>query len=66
MFFLDSDAVQENISEIENKIGAFLVLISSFFIYNSMGKIDDNAINDAKFLIFLNNYIQKNEYGESM
>jgi hypothetical protein len=31
-----------------------------------MGKIDDNAINDAKFLIFLNNYIQKNEYGESM
>lgn len=40
-----SGSIEKN-STHDSKIFALVVLISSFFIYNSMGAIDENAINN--------------------
>ena len=40
------------------RIFSLAVLISSFFIYNSMGSIDENALSSLSFVSSLSNHIK--------
>jgi hypothetical protein len=47
----------------DGKIFALVVLISSFFVYNSFGAIDENAINNLSLAAKLSTTLLLNSYG---
>ena len=64
IIFIDSAVINsENIYEqvSGSKLLALLLLISSFFIYNTMGDIDSHSLNDLELLIHLGDSIGINE-----
>ena len=40
------------------RIFSLALLISSYFVYNSMGQIDENAISNLSLVVNLTNHIQ--------
>jgi len=42
----------------ESQIFALTILLCSCFIYNSVGNIDENAIQNLSLIVNLTNYIQ--------
>ena len=40
------------------RIFSLAMLISSYFVYNSMGQIDENAISNLSLVVNLTNHIQ--------
>ena len=56
---INSDNIYEQVSG--SKLLALLLLISTFFIYNTMGDIDSDSLNDLELLIHLGDSIGINE-----
>ena len=53
----------------DSRIFLFSLLLSSYFIYNSVGSIDENALNNLNLIINLASSIQKkseNKYDISL
>ena len=64
IIFLDSQGIHsENIyrQEIDTKLLALILLISSFFIYNTMGDINSNSLNELELIVHLADSIGINE-----
>ena len=60
LILLDTEGfggMDENVSH-DSKIFLFSLLCSSFFIYNSVGNIDENALNNLSLIINLAKDIQ--------
>lgn len=60
MIIIDSEGIGA-FDEDENhdtKIFLLAMLLSSFFIYNSMGTIDENALNNLSLIINLSKELQ--------
>lgn len=52
IFFMDTeglDSIESN-SNIDHKLFALSVLLSSYFIYNSIGSIEENSINSLALI----------------
>jgi len=49
----------------DSRIFLFSLLLSSFFIYNSVGSIDENALNTLNLIINLAKDIQTKTNGKS-
>ncbi len=62
-FFIDTEGLGAYDEEInhDSKIFLVAVLISSLFIFNSFGNIDENAINSLSFIINLSQTIKLNQ-----
>lgn len=60
IFFLDTEGLGAYDEEINHDTKIFLVaiLISSLFIFNSVGTIDENSINMLSFIINLSKYLK--------
>lgn len=57
--------MDENVNH-DSRIFLFSLLLSSYFIYNSQGSIDENALNSLSLIINLAKDIQlKSKNGES-
>ena len=64
IIFLDSEGIHsENVyqQEMDSKLLALILLISSFFIYNTMGDINSNSLNELELIVHLNDSIGINE-----
>ena len=64
IIFIDSKGIYcENVYEqvSGSKLLALILIISSFFIYNTMGEINSNSLNDLELLIHLGDSIGINE-----
>lgn len=59
-FFIDTEGLGAYDEEVNHDTKIFLVaiLISSLFIYNSTGTIDENSINTLSFIINLSKYLK--------
>lgn len=60
MLLIDSEGIGA-FNEDENhdtKIFLLALLLSSFFIYNSMGTIDENALNNLSLIVNLSKELQ--------
>ena len=60
VILIDSEGIG-SLDEDENhdtKIFLFALLLSSFFIYNSIGTIDENALNNLQLIINLSQELQ--------
>ncbi len=49
-FILGLGATDESVNY-DSKIFLFALLLSSYFIFNSMGTIDENSLNDLNLII---------------
>ena len=49
----------------DSKIFTLAILFSSYFIYNSMGSIDENALNSLSFIISLTKHIHIKSIGKA-
>ena len=64
IIFLDSEGIlSENVyqQEMDSKLLALILLISSLFIYNTMGDINSNSLNELELIVHLNDSIGINE-----
>jgi hypothetical protein len=64
IIFLDSEGIHsENVyqQEMDSKLLALILLISSLFIYNTMGDINSNSLNELELIVHLNDSIGINE-----
>ena len=64
IIFLDSEGIHsENVyqQEMDSKLLALILLISSFFIYNTIGDINSNSLNELELIVHLNDSIGINE-----
>ncbi|KAL4433549.1 hypothetical protein ABPG74_002946 [Tetrahymena malaccensis] len=68
IFFIDTEGLQsvEQTQDHDIKIFTLTMLISSFFIYNSKGVIDETSINQLGLVTKLTKNIAVNEYGDKM
>ncbi len=59
MLLIDTEGLQstERSSNMDVKIFALTVLLSSLFIYNQMGPINEHALEDLGLVANLSNYI---------
>ena len=65
ILFIDTQGLNTNISEndLEYKLLTLILIISSLFIYNTIGDIDSNSLNNLQLIMHLNdliNFDQKN------
>ena len=65
ILFIDTQGLNTNISEndLEYKLLTLILIISSLFIYNTIGDIDSNSLNNLQLIMHLNdliNFAQKN------
>ena len=60
MLLIDTEGLQstERSSDMDVKIFALTVLLSSLFIYNQMGPISEHALEDLGLVANLSNFIQ--------
>ena len=60
MLLIDTEGLQstERSSNMDVKIFALTVLLSSLFIYNQMGPISEHALEDLGLVAKLSNFIQ--------
>ena len=56
--------MDENVNH-DSKIFMFSLLLSSFFIYNSVGSIDENALNNISLIVNLAKEIQFKSSGDN-
>ncbi|EAS06098.2 amine-terminal domain guanylate-binding protein (macronuclear) [Tetrahymena thermophila SB210] len=68
IFFIDTEGLQsvEQTQDHDIKIFTLTMLISSFFIYNSKGVIDETSISQLGLVTKLTKNIAVNEYGDKM
>ena len=64
ILFIDSDGIStENIYQqtLESKLMALILIISSLFIYNTVGDINSNSLNDLQLIVHLADTISIND-----
>lgn len=68
VLLIDSEGfggMDQNLSH-NSRIGLFSLLLSSYFIYNSLGIIDENSLNSLSLIVSLGQEILKNEENASI
>ena len=58
IILLDTEGLKENPDDYDSQIFLFALLLSSFFLYNTKGNIDDYSIDDLSFVINVSKEIQ--------